>query len=1239
MKFIADFHIHSHFSLATSGLLKPEHLDRWGRIKGIRVIGTGDFTHPGWVAELKEKLDPAEPGLYRLKPALRLPAFGGPTDADDGVRFMLTAEISCIYKRSGRVRKVHNVVFAPDFESAERIQSRLRSMDFNITSDGRPILGFDSRDLLELCLNASPDIFFVPAHIWTPWFSALGDKSGFDSIRECYADLSDHIHAVETGLSSDPAMNRLCSQLDPYALISNSDAHSPEKLGREANRFDAELSYPAIMEALKHPDSGRFLGTVEFFPQEGKYHHDGHRKCGISWTPDETDRHAGICPVCGKQVTVGVLNRVHQLADRSGQEEKIGRPTFRSIIPLCEVLSEIRGTGPHSKAVQADYAAVVRKLGSELDILLEAEAEDIRNAGGALLVEAVKRMRDGRVSVEAGYDGEYGRIRVFGPEDRQSLSQESLFIGDSEPVGQPVRRGRMKKSEAAVGEKGSNGSGRKETGKDAAGAGFILSARPNTRALSAEEGSGGTAGEGSGTTGRVPLNAEQEAAAIHDSGPALVLAGPGTGKTAVLTGRILRLIQGRGVPPERILAITFTNKAAEEIRSRVSAATGGPVEGKRMPSVLTFHSFGHALLRERPDCFGRNRDFRIADEDDTLDILRTLYPESKDVRRFAKMLKQSVGKAGPETGVTDADASDGEQQALRDRYEEALRSENLFDFSDLLTRPLRLFREDAEWARSVAGRYDHILVDEFQDADEAQYEWMRLLAGRDSGAGSPHLWAVGDPDQSIYGFRGASPVFMTRFTEDFPGVTVYRLTRSYRCPDTVLRASGMVLLKAGSGFRVPGSVLEESGSAFRVPGSGSKNENDSENDSGGVSCPLKRTKQSYFLNREGPHSLSGHPGAWVERSNLRGTDEKVKVRIAGNVSEASEAEFISRTIEAMTGGVRFFSMDSGITTGAEEESLGFSDFAVLCRISRQFPALEKAFRDHGIPYRRSDAEPFYRREPAKTIVKALKKCSVFRVPGSGLKETGSEFRVQGSGLKNENDSGGDVIPVETDQAILFIDRGRPAFLKRESREGGESSEEEKASEFRVPSSELNEKEWSELAAVTGRVPVRDLIHRLISVLPPVSDPADRLDLELLAERSVPFGTDLPAFLAALALGSGPDWVRTGGDSVSLFTLHAAKGLEFPCVFIAGVEDGLLPYTLSGQSSCDPEEERRLLYVGMTRAKKHLILSHADRRELFGRMRNPARSPFLDDIEQTLLSTGKAQGKRGRKPGRDQLNLF
>jgi PHP family Zn ribbon phosphoesterase len=331
MKFIADLHIHSHYSIATSKQLVPEYLDYWARRKGITVVGTGDITHPGWLEELKEKVTEPEPGLFRLKDQYRLDGSAEPTDRTAPsylstptvppgaqVRFLLTGEISSIYKRGEKVRKVHNIVLLPGFEAAETMQKKLDAVG-NITSDGRPILGLDSRDVMEIVLSSSDDAALIPAHIWTPWFSALGSKSGFDTIEECYDDLSDQIFAVETGLSSDPPMNWVCRFLDRYTIISNSDAHSPEKLGREANLFDTELSYPAVLEAMQSGDD-RFLGTVEFFPQEGKYHYDGHRKCGVRWDPLETVRRGGICPVCGKKVTVGVTNRVAQLADRDDPE-------------------------------------------------------------------------------------------------------------------------------------------------------------------------------------------------------------------------------------------------------------------------------------------------------------------------------------------------------------------------------------------------------------------------------------------------------------------------------------------------------------------------------------------------------------------------------------------------------------------------------------------------------------------------------------------------------------------------------------------------------------------------------------------------------------------------------------------------------------------------------------------------------------------------------------------------------
>ncbi len=446
MEYIADLHIHSHFSIATSKELVPEHLDLWGRIKGITVVGTGDFTHPGWTEELQAKLERAEPGLFQVKPELRLDQ--GPIldrTSNGHVRFVLSAEISTIYKKGDKTRKVHHVILAPDFDTVARIQRSLGKIG-NITSDGRPILGLDSRDLLEIALEASEDIVFIPAHIWTPWFSALGDKSGFNSIDECYGDLAGHIHAIETGLSSDPPMNWRCSFLDRFTIISNSDAHSPQKLGREANLLNAELSYPGLAGAIRSGDPKRFLGTVEFFPEEGKYHHDGHRKCNVSWDPRETAKYDGICPVCGKRVTVGVLNRVTQLADRAAEQSRIERPPFYSMIPLKEILSEIIGVGPNSKKVALHYDELIRKAGSEFALLLHQSVPRVREIGGDVLAEAVGRMRSGRVHVHAGYDGEFGKIKAFTEKERQAFSGQGVLFPDMPSVPSRAREAKASAS-------------------------------------------------------------------------------------------------------------------------------------------------------------------------------------------------------------------------------------------------------------------------------------------------------------------------------------------------------------------------------------------------------------------------------------------------------------------------------------------------------------------------------------------------------------------------------------------------------------------------------------------------------------------------------------------------------------------------------------------------------------------------------------------------------------------------
>jgi uncharacterized protein (TIGR00375 family) len=411
MNFIADLHIHSHFSLATSRQLDIPHLELWGRKKGISVVGTGDAAHPGWLSELKEHLQPAGNGLYHTKKKYLLPETA--QYGRDPVQFILTAEISCIYKRNGRVRKVHNLVMAPSFTGFEIIQKRLGALG-NITSDGRPILGIDSRDLLEIVLTADSDACLVPAHIWTPWFSVLGSKSGFDSIEECYGDLADQIFAVETGLSSDPPMNRRCSMLDRYTLISNSDAHSPEKLGREANRFSTECSYHGIMHALRKPE-GAFLGTIEYFPEEGKYHLDGHRNCDISWIPEETLRHKGICSVCGKPVTVGVLSRVNQLADRldSGRNQVL--LPYLSLTALKSVIAERFSIREQTKKVSLSYDTMLRRFGSEFSILMDVSVEELQKFD-TRIAEGILRLRQGRVSLTGGYDGVFGKVSVYGSE-------------------------------------------------------------------------------------------------------------------------------------------------------------------------------------------------------------------------------------------------------------------------------------------------------------------------------------------------------------------------------------------------------------------------------------------------------------------------------------------------------------------------------------------------------------------------------------------------------------------------------------------------------------------------------------------------------------------------------------------------------------------------------------------------------------------------------------------------------
>jgi uncharacterized protein (TIGR00375 family) len=1084
MRFIADLHIHSHYSISTSPQLTPEHLEAWARIKGIGVIGSGDFTHPGWLKELKEKLEAAEEGLFRLKPRYRLdgtiaaeslPLGKRREGRSSPVRFLLSAEISNIYRWGDRVRKVHNLILVPGFEAAENIQQRL-SRIANISSDGRPILGLDSRDLLEIALESSDRCFFVPAHIWTPWFSALGAKSGFHGIVECYRDLSDHIKAVETGLSSDPPMNWLCSFLDGYTLISNSDAHSPEKLGREANLLDTDLSYPGIVAALSAglspSQQAGFLGTLEFFPQEGKYHYDGHRKCGICWDPLETLRHRGICPICGKPVTIGVLNRVAQLADREKIPDPESRIGFHSLIPLKEIFSEIIGIGSGSRQIARLYDSAVRSAGSEFALLLEMPKEEIRHNTNELLAEAIDRMRRGQVRVEPGFDGQFGRVRLLADgETKELAAQELLFPDQYRSIPQPPPRAPL--------------------------VGFDVSAYRRSAPEAA-----GPAGPAAEVSSLSSLNEQQRRAVTYGNGPLLILAGPGTGKTRTLTARIAYLVRERQVEARRILAVTFTNKAAEEMRNRLQDQL--TAEQVLQLNLSTFYALGLSILKAEAPRLSRNGRFSLIDENEQLEVIRALpgvdAVRASSVREEISALKRNL------TDPREIAAPEDRKRFLA--YEQTLLQKNLFDLDDCIQKVVSLFTTHTDVLGEYRKRFRWILVDEYQDINLAQYRLIRQLAAGEL----PNLLVIGDPNQAIYGFRGANVGFINRFIEDYPGAVVMDLSLSYRCTDTILQASTQMLADSSS------------------------------------STPPQ------------------------------GVEAGVRIRILENPTGRSEAEMIARTIEDMMGGLRFFSMDSNLSEGSTTEGIrSLADFAVLCRISRQMKVLEEAFQNHAIPCQIVGETPFFRTEPVKSLIDLLRLC-------------------------------------RSDNPIL-----RSTVMKRGL---------------------IGAKEIDELRELRGKsasiTELLSAISKLVGL--EVPEPQSRM----LSELSRPFGSDTGRFLEHVLLGSGADGYNRSSERVSLMTLHAAKGLEFACVFIPGCEQGLLPYSLFEPTAVDPGEERRLFYVGMTRARKYLFLSHATRRRLFGREHRLPRSPFLDPIEEGLLELQSTAARRigsQASEGHKQLDLF
>ncbi len=415
MRFVADFHLHSKYSRATSPRMEVENIDIWARKKGVQLLGTGDFTHPVWFKNLKEKLGPAESGLFKIK------------KTNTETRFILSSEVNCIYFQGGRFHKIHVVVLAPSFDIVRKINAKLEKVG-NLSVDGRPILKLSARDLVGIVLNISKKCMIIPAHIYSPWFSLFGSRSGFNSLKECFGNYSKYIYAVETGLSSDPPMSWRNSSLDKVALISNGDSHSPENIGREANVFDTDLNYASVIDAIKSKNPKKFLYTIEFFPQEGKYYLDGHRSCNISLTPSQSKKQQNLCPSCGKPLVIGVLNRAEELSDRAKGFCPKGAIPFKCLIPLKEIIAEVLGVGGNTKKVKKEYDTLIKRFKNEFEILLNVSRKDLSTSLLSEITEGIIRARKGKVHIVPGYDGVYGKIKVFSQKERNLFSKQKTFI-------------------------------------------------------------------------------------------------------------------------------------------------------------------------------------------------------------------------------------------------------------------------------------------------------------------------------------------------------------------------------------------------------------------------------------------------------------------------------------------------------------------------------------------------------------------------------------------------------------------------------------------------------------------------------------------------------------------------------------------------------------------------------------------------------------------------------------------
>lgn len=1098
MLFTADLHIHSRFSRATSQKLVASHLRAWAMVKGVQVLGTGDITHPAWRAELREHLVRDEhSGLYRSARSTPLEQEIPLMERAKGPEplFLLQGEISSIYKRHGKVRRVHNLVYFPDLDAADRFCARLEGIG-NLHSDGRPILGLDCCDLLELLKDTVPDAALVPAHVWTPWFALFGSKSGFDSVEECFGHMSPEIFAMETGLSSDPAMNRLWSHLDGYTLISNSDAHSGENLAREVNLFEGSPSYEGIFQALRRTPTAScaYAGTVEFFPEEGKYHLDGHRACGVVLEPQEALSLNNICPVCGKPLTIGVLHRVLELADRTAPPET-QESSFISLIPLPELLGEVLQVGAKSRKVAQRYAQLIGHFGSELDILNRIAEADLRQHWEAL-GEGIARMRRGEVIREGGYDGEYGSVRVFSPQEAASLQtgrkRASLFA--TEPLQPPSKAKAQKSTKVRI--RKATTSAEVPAAESIEPAPMSAGAMPHTAPDARPE--------------IAAYSPQQQSIIEANDKPLLVIAGPGAGKTRTLVGRIAYLLK-QGVPARRILALTFTRRAATELEERLRAQVqDGPV-----PLTDTLHALAFSVWHKTQRC------------------VPDLLSEDMSHRVFALAQKGATDCSPQNMRQIENQLSIARElcdipeylRACAERYTVCKSLHHWVDYTDLLEFWLQHLRaaaptEENSPPDSLSSLNSHspwayVLVDEVQDLSPLQWALIRELLPPD-GTG---FFGIGDPDQSIYGFRGAQPNIVSALRNFWPNLRCVPLSTSYRAAPAIVACASDLM----RGRQECGKLQAHS---------------------------------------QGPASLHLFTAPGVD----------------------SEARWVAEQIQHLLGDTSHTLADAAgsskkVTGHLARGSCAPADIAVLVRLKMQIPPLHKALLHYGIPCAVPEQEGCWHHPLVALVLQHA---------------------------------------AELEQLV-------PA-----------SQDDDKA-EIRMPACPPHV--WR---AGPPALAVYLQHHEPFDALFWES-PAWKALLKLWTPQA-----GWKGLLAHVHLLRDVEMARSKAERVQIMTLHAAKGLEFKTVFLPGLEEGLLPldrqalYAKPGAPSAaqnpsqQRDEERRLLYVGLTRASEALFCSHAEQRNLYGRQLRLPPSSFLRAIRAHYRTSALVEKTRRQE---EQLSLL